>query len=81
MKLLTDIFAYTSIITAYGHSCGSCVNGAFNIASIMQQQGLLPNRVTLVSLMHATAKLGALQEGRAVHGYALGEEFVSVMMF
>jgi len=29
MKLLTkDIFAYTSMITAYGHSRGSCVNGA-----------------------------------------------------
>ncbi|RHN71507.1 putative tetratricopeptide-like helical domain-containing protein [Medicago truncatula] len=59
------------MITAYGHSRGSCVYGAFNIASIMQQQGLLPNQVTLVSLMDAAAKLVALQEGRAVHGYAV----------
>lgn len=66
-----DIFAYTSMITAYGHSAGSCVYGAFNIASIMQQQGLLPNRVTLVGLMHAAAKLRVLREGRAIHGYAV----------
>jgi len=66
-----DIFVYTSMITAYGHSGGSCVYGAFNIAYIMQQQGLLPNRVTLVSLMHAAANLRALREGRAVHGYAV----------
>ncbi|CAJ2673909.1 unnamed protein product [Trifolium pratense] len=66
-----DIVAYTSMITAYAHSGGSFAYGAFNIACTMQQQGLLPNRVTLVSLMHAAAKLGALQEGRVIHGYAV----------
>ncbi|PNY03130.1 pentatricopeptide repeat-containing protein at4g21300-like protein [Trifolium pratense] len=66
-----DIVAYTSMITAYAHSGGSFAYGAFNIACTMQQQGMLPNRVTLVSLMHAAAKLGALQEGRVIHGYAV----------
>lgn len=66
-----DLVAYTSIITAYAHSGGSCVYGAFRIASTMQDQRLYPNRVTLVSLLHAAAKLGSLQEGRAIHGYAI----------
>ncbi|CAI8585296.1 unnamed protein product [Vicia faba] len=42
-----------------------------NFNSDCFQQGLLPNRVTLVSLMHAAARLGVLQEGRAIHGYAV----------
>lgn len=68
-----DIVAYSSMITAYAHSGGSHAYGAFRIACKMQEeQGLLlPNRVTLVSLMHAATKLGALQEGRAIHGYAV----------
>ncbi|XP_058724241.1 pentatricopeptide repeat-containing protein At4g21300-like [Vicia villosa] len=69
-----DIVAYTSIINAYAHSGDSSAYGAFTIASTMQQHGLLPNRVTLVSLMHAAARLGLLQEGRAIHGYAVRRE-------
>lgn len=66
-----DIVAYTSIITAYAHSGDSSAYVAFTIASTMQQQGLIPNRVTLVSLMHASTKSGALLEGRGIHGYAV----------
>ncbi|KAJ1431561.1 Tetratricopeptide-like helical domain superfamily [Sesbania bispinosa] len=66
-----DLVAYTSMITAYAHSGNSCAYGAFRIACTMQEQGLHPNRVTLVSLLQAAAKLGLLQEGSAIHGYAV----------
>ncbi|XP_061359837.1 pentatricopeptide repeat-containing protein At4g21300-like [Gastrolobium bilobum] len=66
-----DLVAYTSMITAYAHCGGLCAYGAFRIACLMQEQRLHPNRVTLVSLLHTAAKLGALHEGRAIHGYAV----------
>ena len=65
-----DLVAYTSMITAYAKCGGSCAYEAFKIAYRMQEQWLRPNRVTLVSLLHTAAKLGALEEGRAIHGYA-----------
>ncbi|KAL6195995.1 hypothetical protein ACLB2K_031612 [Fragaria x ananassa] len=44
---------------------------AFGIAVRMQRKGLLPNRVTLVSLLQAASQLDTLKEGRSVHGYAI----------
>ncbi|CAH9139271.1 unnamed protein product [Cuscuta epithymum] len=44
---------------------------AFRIACEMQRKNLEPNRVTLVSLLQAASSLGAVEEGNAIHGYAL----------
>lgn len=66
-----DLVAYTSMITAYAKCGGSRAYGAFRVAYRMQEQGLHPNRVTLISLLHTAAKLGALEEGHAIHGYAI----------
>ncbi|KAE9617644.1 putative tetratricopeptide-like helical domain-containing protein [Lupinus albus] len=69
-----DIVAYTSMITAYTKFGDSCAYGAFRVAYRMQEQGLSPNRVTLTSLLCTATKLGALKEGRAIHGYAIRRE-------
>ncbi|KAF7833898.1 putative pentatricopeptide repeat-containing protein [Senna tora] len=65
-----DLVVYTSIITAYAQF-NHCADKAFQIAYSMQKKKLQPNRVTLVSLLQAAIQLGALLEGRAVHGYAI----------
>ncbi|KAL5807887.1 hypothetical protein ACOSQ3_028578 [Xanthoceras sorbifolium] len=66
-----DVVVYTSMITGYvqGGVCG--VYEAFDVARNMQEEGLDPNRVTLVSLLQAAAQLQALKEGRMIHGYSV----------
>ncbi|XP_057491315.1 pentatricopeptide repeat-containing protein At4g21300-like [Actinidia eriantha] len=66
-----DVVAYTSMITAYAQSGDHRAYEAFDVVRFMQEQELCPNRVTLVSLLQAAGHSEALQEGRAIHGYAL----------
>ncbi|KAL6202741.1 hypothetical protein ACLB2K_026446 [Fragaria x ananassa] len=66
-----DVVVYTSIITGYAHIGDFRAYEAFGIAVRMQRKGLLPNRVTLVSLLQAASQLDTLKEGRSVHGYAI----------
>ncbi|KAI4346055.1 hypothetical protein L6164_013137 [Bauhinia variegata] len=66
-----DVVACTSIITAYAQCRDLCAYEAFRIAYGMQKEQLLPNRVTLVSLLQAATHLGTLKEGRAIHGYSI----------
>ncbi|KAI9126943.1 hypothetical protein K1719_002539 [Acacia pycnantha] len=65
-----DLVAYTSIISAYAQ-CNLSAYKAFQISRRMQKQKLQLNRVTLVSLLQAAVKLGALKQGCAIHGYAI----------
>lgn len=37
----------------------------------MQDVGLNPNRVTMICLLQASARLGSLKHGKEIHGYAL----------
>ncbi|KAJ4959821.1 hypothetical protein NE237_019731 [Protea cynaroides] len=66
-----DVVACTAMITGYAQISDSRAYEAFRIFCDMQEEGLNPNRVTLVSLLHAAAHLRALEEGRSVHGYAI----------
>ncbi|KAK4393153.1 Pentatricopeptide repeat-containing protein, chloroplastic [Sesamum angolense] len=66
-----DVVAYTSIITGYAQ-VGDChTDKAFSVARDMQRDGFEPNRVTLVSLLQCASRLGALDGGRSIHGYAI----------
>ncbi|MCO5609208.1 hypothetical protein L7F22_063431 [Adiantum nelumboides] len=38
----------------------------------MQEEGVLPNHVTLVSILKACRNLSALEEGKLLHGYIVG---------
>ncbi|XP_057969202.1 pentatricopeptide repeat-containing protein At4g21300-like [Malania oleifera] len=69
-----DIFVYTSMITGYAQVGDHRAYEAFEVARCMQMDQLDPNRVTLVSLLQAAARLKALEEGRSVHGYAVRRE-------
>uniref|UniRef100_A0A2P2Q603 Pentatricopeptide repeat-containing protein At3g57430ic n=1 Tax=Rhizophora mucronata TaxID=61149 RepID=A0A2P2Q603_RHIMU len=66
-----DVVVYTSMITGYALVGDGHGYDAFNVVRKMQQEGLDPNRVTLVSLLGAVAQVEALKEGRSIHGYAI----------
>ncbi|XP_068657155.1 pentatricopeptide repeat-containing protein At5g39350-like [Aristolochia californica] len=66
-----DIVVYTTFITGYAQMpyCHACE--AFRIASYMQKEGFIPNRVTLVSLLQAAGQMKGLVQGRSIHAYAI----------
>ncbi|RZC92953.1 hypothetical protein C5167_036195 [Papaver somniferum] len=62
------------MVTGYAAQVSDSYYGyeAFEVARLMQKEdGLDPNKVTLVSLLQAAANVEAYKEGRAVHGYAI----------
>ncbi|WOG93275.1 hypothetical protein DCAR_0312556 [Daucus carota subsp. sativus] len=65
-----DLVAYTSMISGYAKIGDHRAYEAFEIVKCMQMDGIDPNRVTLVSLLHAAAQLQDVEYGRSVHGYA-----------
>ncbi|PIN00547.1 hypothetical protein CDL12_26953 [Handroanthus impetiginosus] len=66
-----DVVAYTSMITGYAQVGDHQTHKAFRVTQDMQRDGFDPNRVTLVSLLQCATRLGALKEGRSIHGYAV----------
>lgn len=65
-----DLVVYTSMVSGYAQIGDYRAYEAFEIVKCMQKDGLDPNRVTLVSLLHAAAQLQVEEYGRSVHGYA-----------
>ncbi|KAL8124635.1 hypothetical protein AgCh_012329 [Apium graveolens] len=66
-----DIVAYTSMVSGYAQIGDYRAYESFEIVKCMQIDGLDPNRVTLVSLLHAAAQLQVGGYGQSVHGYAI----------
>ncbi|XP_077215220.1 pentatricopeptide repeat-containing protein At2g03380, mitochondrial-like [Tasmannia lanceolata] len=66
-----DVVVYTAMVTGYAQMADDRASEAFRIACYMQNKGLDPNRVTLVSLLQAASQLEALEEGRLIHCYAI----------
>ncbi|KAL4195298.1 hypothetical protein AMTRI_Chr05g63940 [Amborella trichopoda] len=62
-----DVVLWTTMIAGYANSDNS--KEAFLLFEEMQNTGISPNRVTIVSLLSACAKLGALNKGRWLHKY------------
>ncbi|KAI3860475.1 hypothetical protein MKX03_013478 [Papaver bracteatum] len=66
-----DVVVYTAMVTGYAAQVSDSYE-AFEVVRFMQNEdGLDPNKVTLVSLLQAAANVEAYKEGRAVHGYAI----------
>ncbi|RAL40856.1 hypothetical protein DM860_008554 [Cuscuta australis] len=66
-----DVVVYTVMITGYTQFGYRYACEAFRIVREMQRENIEPNRVTLISLLQAASSLGAVEEGNAIHGYAL----------
>ncbi|KAL3526558.1 hypothetical protein ACH5RR_011214 [Cinchona calisaya] len=53
------------MVSAYAQVGDDCVHKAFRVAQDMQREELEPNRITLVSLLHAVSGLRALHVGKS----------------
>ncbi|PKI32143.1 hypothetical protein CRG98_047461, partial [Punica granatum] len=69
-----NIVSWTSMIS--GCIRGRELKEAAELFSRMQGEGIVPNEVTLLSLVSECGFLGALQLGKQIHGYILRHGFV-----
>ncbi|MCP6484528.1 hypothetical protein NL492_27360, partial [Klebsiella pneumoniae] len=61
----------TAMITGYSQIADQRAFEAFRIVRYMRGEDVSPNRVTLVSLLQASAQLEVLEEGKSIHCYAI----------
>ncbi|XP_028754037.1 pentatricopeptide repeat-containing protein At2g33680-like [Neltuma alba] len=61
-----DIVLWTSIITGYAQNGDS--EGALNLYGKMQMEGIIPNELTMASVLKACSSLAALDQGMQIHG-------------
>ncbi|KAF7806514.1 pentatricopeptide repeat-containing protein [Senna tora] len=60
-----DIVLWTSIITGYAQNGDS--EGALNLYCKMQMEGIIPNELTMASVLRACSSLAALDQGMQIH--------------
>ncbi|KAI3930143.1 hypothetical protein MKW92_036542 [Papaver armeniacum] len=78
LKLASSVFTrikVRNVISWTAMLMGLAQNGhaeeAMRLFGQMQEEGVVANVVTLVSLIHACAHVGSLKKGRSVHGYLI----------
>lgn len=62
-----DVFSWTAMITGYMQ--GNRSKEALHLFQEMGRSGVVPNEITLVSLLSACGQLGALDQGKWIHTY------------
>lgn len=67
MKVKNEV-SWTAMI--YGYITERDYEKAFDFFRAMQNEGVLPNRVTLTALLPACAEMGFVKYGKEIHGYA-----------
>ncbi|GAB4841647.1 hypothetical protein Ancab_022362 [Ancistrocladus abbreviatus] len=69
-----DVVSWTCMISAYVDN--GLANEALSLYSPMQENGVEPDSVTMVSLLGAAASLSALKKGIEIHGFLVRRGFV-----
>ncbi|XP_014499599.1 pentatricopeptide repeat-containing protein At1g11290, chloroplastic [Vigna radiata var. radiata] len=72
-----DLVTWTTLVAGYAQN--GFAKTALNLVSKMQEAGLKPDSVTLVSVLPAVADVKALRIGRSIHGYAFRSGFESLV--
>lgn len=63
-----DVVSYSALIAGYAQSGHQeSVNQTLDLLSRMQQEGVLPNKITFMSVLKACSVHGALDQGRLIH--------------
>eukprot|EP01018_Ginkgo_biloba_P030650 Gb_26653 [translate_table: standard] len=70
-----DVISWNAMIAGYAHN--GYANEALSIFHQMRLADVIPNRVTVVSVLPACADLAALQEGKGIHVYTIKKGFES----
>ncbi|MBA0744762.1 hypothetical protein Gogos_007373 [Gossypium gossypioides] len=69
-----DVVLWTAMINGYVQF--NCFDEAVGLFQEMQVQRVKPDKFVLVSLLTGCAKLGALEQGKWIHGYLNGNRIV-----
>ncbi|PIA36206.1 hypothetical protein AQUCO_03400253v1 [Aquilegia coerulea] len=68
-----NVVAWTSMISLYAQN--GCSDKALTLFREMQlRDGIEPNRISLISVLPACNSLGALMQGKQIHGYAIRKD-------
>eukprot|EP01018_Ginkgo_biloba_P018788 Gb_22440 [translate_table: standard] len=70
-----DVVSWSAVIAGYAHNHHA--NEALRLFHLMQASSVKPNTITMVGLLPACAQLGALQQGKMIHGYIIRNAFES----
>jgi len=70
-----DVFTWTSMIGGYVEH--GLVEEAFHVFHQMQQEGVLPDKVTFINILNACASPAALELGKQLHVHAMEAGFDS----
>eukprot|EP00253_Pinus_taeda_P001198 PITA_01198 len=68
-----DVVSWNAMIAGYAHS--GYDNDALAFFHQMKLAGMKPDQVTMVSVLSACSHLGALQQGKRIHGYIIRSGF------
>jgi pentatricopeptide repeat protein len=68
-----DVVSWNAIIAGYGRN--GHIDEALSLLREMQLQGMIPDGVTLVSVLQACAHSSARQQGMGIHNYIIRREF------
>ncbi|KAG9459069.1 hypothetical protein H6P81_003577 [Aristolochia fimbriata] len=68
-----DLVSWTVMIDGYA-DCGAA-HESMLLFDRMKEEGVVPDKVTLVTTAYACAKLGAMHKAEYVHGYVLERKF------
>lgn len=69
-----NVVSWTSIISSYIHN--GLANEALEGFHLMQENGVEPDSVTLVSILSAAASLSTLKKGKEIHGFIVRKDFL-----
>ncbi|XP_058095050.1 pentatricopeptide repeat-containing protein At3g12770-like [Magnolia sinica] len=67
-----NVVAWTAMISGYAQNGGA--REALMLFPKMQERGVGPNRVSIVSILPACSSLASLMEGKQIHGFAVRSE-------
>lgn len=70
-----NVFSWSALIAAYAQHGQD--NEAFQLFLQMQLEGVIPNKITFLSILAAVTNLAALQKSQQVHACLVGSEFKS----
>ncbi|KAJ0989008.1 hypothetical protein J5N97_007364 [Dioscorea zingiberensis] len=68
-----DLVSWTSMISGYAHNGRN--SEVLEFFHLMRCSGVRPNRVSLLSSLSASGRLGALCKGQCIHGHAIQTGF------
>lgn len=73
-----DVVSWSAMIAGYAQSgYQESLNQAFHLLERMRQAGVLPNKITFMSVLKACSVHGALDQGREIHAEILNLGFAS----